>query len=296
MGKAVRMGVGAASELLKDQPALDGIIIGTANGGMEDCIRFLNQLMQYDEGTLTPTNFVQSTANAIAAQIGLSFRNKGYNITHVHRGLAFEHAMIDAAMQLKENAIATYLLAGIDEISTYNYNIEKSGGWYKTENISQANLYEGDTTGSIAGEGVAAFLVNNRGEGAVAKVMAMKTLHTRSANDVKQELQSFLQHNLGNREIDILMSGENGDCRINHFYHEVESLFDKNVIVTRFKHLSGEYPTASAFALWLSCEMISSQKIPENIMKAAARKKSFTTIMIYNNYKGLQHGFVLLGK
>ena len=68
MGKAVRMGVGAAVPLLKTNTAIDGIIIGTANGGMEDCIKFLNQIIDYDEGLLTPGNFVQSTPNAIAAQ------------------------------------------------------------------------------------------------------------------------------------------------------------------------------------------------------------------------------------
>ena len=97
MGKAVRIGVGAALPLLDGSSNPDGILIGSANGGMEDCIKFLNQVMEYDEGRLTPTNFVQSTPNAIAAQIGLATLNKGYNITHVHRGLAFENALLDAS-------------------------------------------------------------------------------------------------------------------------------------------------------------------------------------------------------
>ncbi|MBS1974279.1 MAG: beta-ketoacyl synthase chain length factor, partial [Bacteroidetes bacterium] len=122
MGKAVRMGVGAALTIAKQNA--QGIIIGTANGGMEDCIRFLNQVIDYNEGVLTPTNFVQSTANAIASQIGLLTSNRGYNCTHVHRGLAFENAVLDTAMLLSENPSHRYLLGGIDEISAYNYNIE----------------------------------------------------------------------------------------------------------------------------------------------------------------------------
>src|SRR4051794_27018158 len=58
MGKAVRIGVGAAMPLIQNTPGLNGIVIGTANGGMEDCIKFLNQIIEYNEGTLTPTNFV----------------------------------------------------------------------------------------------------------------------------------------------------------------------------------------------------------------------------------------------
>src|ERR1700735_2089406 len=93
MSKSVRMGTGAALPLLKHSP--DGILIGTGYGGMEDSIRFLNQIIDYDEGILTPGTFVQSTANAIASQLGLLHHNNGYNATYVHRGLAFESALID---------------------------------------------------------------------------------------------------------------------------------------------------------------------------------------------------------
>ena len=78
MGKAVRMGLGASIPLLQNNnEPLSGIIIGTAMGGMEDCINFLNQVIDYNEGMLTPTNFVQSTPNAIASQLGLLSNNKG---------------------------------------------------------------------------------------------------------------------------------------------------------------------------------------------------------------------------
>ena len=68
---------------------------------MEDCIKFLNQIIDYEEGLLTPGNFVQSTPNAIAAQLGLMTANKGYNITHVHRGLSFENALLDTILMLR---------------------------------------------------------------------------------------------------------------------------------------------------------------------------------------------------
>src|SRR5664279_937764 len=110
MGKSVRMAVGAALPLLEKYSQPDGMIIATANGGMEDCIKFLNQIIEYNEGLLTPANFVQSTSNAAAAQIALVTKNHGYNITHVHRGLAFENALLEVLMLLKENKLAGYLL------------------------------------------------------------------------------------------------------------------------------------------------------------------------------------------
>src|SRR5450755_1269477 len=128
MGKSVRMAVGAALPLLEKHPQPDGIIIATANGGMEDCIKFLNQILEYKEGLLTPASFVQSTSNAAAGQIAMVTKNHNYNITHVHRGLAFENALLDVVMLLKENAEAGYLLGCTDEISACNYNIDRIAG------------------------------------------------------------------------------------------------------------------------------------------------------------------------
>ena len=128
MGKAVKISVGAALPLLAGRPAPDGILLGTGNGGLEDCIRFLDQIVQYEEGMLTPANFVQSTANAIAAQIGLLAANRAYNITHVHRGLAFEQALTDAFLQAAGAPEKTFLLGGADEISSYHTHIETLAG------------------------------------------------------------------------------------------------------------------------------------------------------------------------
>jgi len=66
MGKSIRMGVGAALPLMSETDSVNGIIMGSANAGMEECVKFLNQIVQYEEGQLTPGNFVQSTGNVIA--------------------------------------------------------------------------------------------------------------------------------------------------------------------------------------------------------------------------------------
>ena len=49
-GKAVLFGSARYCHWYKKLKTLNGIIIGTANGGMEDCIKFLNQIIDYEEG------------------------------------------------------------------------------------------------------------------------------------------------------------------------------------------------------------------------------------------------------
>jgi hypothetical protein len=294
MGKAVRIGVGAGLPIIKQN--ISGIIIGTANGGMEDCIKFLNQIIDYKEGMLTPGNFVQSTNNAVAGQLGLMGANTGYNITHVHRALAFENAVIDAAMLLKENASNSYLLGAVDEISDYNYNIEFLEGGYKTESVSNKDLYHSLSAGSIAGEGTAMFLVNTNKENAIAKFEATHIFHTQDETTVITQLKYFLDKNLPSGEqVDLLLSGENGDNRFHHFYEAVEGQLQEGKTIARFKHMSGEYPTASSFAFWMACNLLQGGlEIPLHALKQGAVGKSIKRILIYNNYKGLQHSFILL--
>lgn len=296
MGRAIRFAVGAALPIIKTTAvSIDGIIIGTANGGMEDCIKFLNQIIDYEEGMLTPTNFVQSTTNAIAAQIGLLSANKAYNITHVHRGLAFENALLDAGMLLKENTGANYLVGGVDEISTYNYNIDYLAGWFKKESIRAKKLYQSATAGSIAGEGAAMFLVNGNSENAKAKIAGLHLLHTEDEALMARQLAHFLDKHLRTGEkIDLLLSGEDGDSRLLPYYNACENVLDKQATVARFKHMMGEYATATAAALWLACLILQDQSLPAHMIKYESSSSGFNRILIYNNHKGQQHSFILV--
>jgi hypothetical protein len=297
MGKAVRLGVGSALPLLMGIKKPNGIIIGTANGGMEDCIKFLNQIIEYDEGLLTPTNFVQSTPNAISAQIGLLTSDKGYNITHVHRGLAFENALLDAAMMLKEDPSTCYLLGAVDEISSYNFNIDFLAGWYKKEPVSNHELFDSVTDASIAGEGATMFQVDTNEEAALAKIEDAILFHTEDASLVKKRMKDFIDKNIGpTNPVDLFLTGENGDIRMKKLYEDCEAELSNNSTIARFKHMCGEYPTASAFAVWLAVYILQTQKIPGHMIKKTGSAVAIKTILIYNNYKGLQHSFILLSK
>ena len=295
MGKAIRMGVGAALPLIKQNDSINGIIIGSANAGMDECVKFLNQIVQYEEGQLTPGNFVQSTSNVIAGQLGMISKNKGYNITHIHLGLAFENALIDAIMQLNANPSNSYLLGGVDEISAYHFNIEKLAGAYKEEEISNKLLYETDSPGSVVGEGAAMFVVNAKQQSAIAKVTAINTLHSTDVDMVKQQLKIFLQNNLkADEKIDLFLSGENGDNRTLPYYTASETLLAGDTTIARYKHLTGDYDTASAMGLWYACRILQLQQVPQHMLKKDPEKKYFKNILLYNNFKGLQHSFVLV--
>jgi hypothetical protein len=293
MGRALRMGVGAGMKLLLKHK-VDGILIGTANGGIEDSIVFLNQIHDYEEGRLTPTNFVQSTYNAIAGMMGMITANKGYNATHVHRGLAFENVTLDTAMLLRENPDHSYLIGGVDEVSVKNHRLVTLAGWYRKEPASNLDLYNTNTTGTLPGEGAAMFIVSNNSKGSVARMKSLKMVNSLDENIVAEQLKLFLKENLAEGEkIDVLLHGENGDNRLLKYYAAAENCVGNETSIARFKHAFGEFQTVPALALWLATQVLQTQNLATHFIKKKPAS-AFKRILIYNNYQGAQHGFMLV--
>lgn len=293
MSKLVRMGVAAAMHTLQNNPVPNGIIMGSLNTGKDDAVKFLNQIIDYEEGMLTPMSFVQSTPNAVAAQVALLTRNHGYNISHLHMGVAFEMAAIDADMMLQENPSHHYLLGAVDDMASYYF--DEKGGWHKEADISNKILYDTNSPGSISGEGAAMFFVNNDPAGALAKLVAVDTLHDTDEAVLKEKLDAFLTKHLPAGEtIDLLLSGENGDNRLDKYYAVCESSINEGAAIARFKHVCGEYATAASIALWLCCKVIPTTALPGHMIKKTGTAKAYRNILIYNNYKLLQHSFMLV--
>ena len=297
MGKAVRFGVGAALPLLQQGNDVNGIIIGTANGGMEDCMKFLKQIIEFDEDSLTPGNFVQGVPNAVASQLGLLSHNLGYNITIVHRGLAFENSIIDALMLLNEHPLNTYLLGAVDEISDFNYKIELLNGNYKQQSNEGTDFYESGSQGSLAGEGASMFFVSNKKDAAIAKLEFVETIHSSDEEEILNWVEGRLgSHLIEMDKIDLLLTGENGDNRVLKYYTAIESIFNNKISIARYKHLCGEYATASAYAVWLICELFKNSKVPLHIMKVGTPPQKIEKVLLYTNYLGEQHSLMLFSK
>lgn len=293
MGKAVRMGVGAGLPLINRNPGLDGIILGTANGGLEDCIKFLNQIVDYEEGTLTPTNFVQSTPNAIGGSLALLSRNTGYSTTHVNKGLAFESALLDAFLLINEGGAIKLLLGGVEEISEYNYNIDFLGGLFKEEEVTSSTLLNSDTPGTVCGEGAAMFVVSSeKTADSLAEIVDVDQITNPTENELNEKLsQMLIRNGLNQKDIDTLILGYNGDNRSDFWFQNVRDSFFSESEMYSYKQLVGDYPTSSAFAMWLGVQLISGKNVPG---RGTEKNRKARHVLIYNHYKAVQYGFILL--
>jgi hypothetical protein len=293
MAKALRMGVGAGGTLVHRNDKVDGIVIGTAYGGLDHCLMFLNQIVEYKESTLTPTNFVQSTSNNIASQLAVLSSNTGYNSTHVHKGLAFEAALLEAQLLLEDATCTSLLVGATEEISEYNFSIDEQAGLYKpASTTTSTTLLSSNTSGTVCGEGASMFIVQaQRPKHVLAKILEVDMLNEPNEEEIQTAIHSLLaRHHLVYTDVKAILIGNNGDARTDHWYTTVVDQLFNHAKVVSFKHWIGEYPTASAFALWLSCEMLKQQDLPLFLPSVSG------PILIYNHYNGVQHGLILVNK
>ena len=111
------------------------------------------------------------------------------------------------------------------------------------------------------------------------------------------EIIDFLKLNaLQISDIDAVVLGYNGDIETDVFYKNIAENCFKNTQQVYYKHLSGEYNTASAFGLWVGAKIVKTQQIPEIIKVNHLEKTDYKTILLYNQYKGIDHSFTLISK
>ncbi len=298
MSKSVRMGVGTGIPLIDQfKDSLDGIIIGSANGSIKKSVSFLNQIVEYNEGTLTPTDFIQSTSNSIAGTLALMGKITGYNNTHVNNGIAFESAILDALLLFEEKSAKRLLLGGVEEISQANYNVDSLRGMFKDVVVDSTQLLDSNTPGSVSGEGAALFVVDAEpSEAAVAQIIDVAQIVHPTSAEVLAKAKLFLERNkLTTDDIDALFLGYNGNSETDHYYNELqENLFPTQAVYV-YKNLVADYYTVSSFAVWLAANLFLGKKMPSEVIKKAPTKPT-ERILIYNHYEGTQHGFILMSR
>ncbi|WP_316636037.1 beta-ketoacyl synthase N-terminal-like domain-containing protein [uncultured Flavobacterium sp.] len=300
MAKGVKNGIVASALALKDAQLknVDAIITGTGLGCIEDSEKFLKNILDNNEEFLTPTSFIQSTHNTVGAQIALSLQCKGYNFTYVNGAVSFESALLDAKMQIQENEANSILVGGIDENGDYTTSLFKLIGRIKQDGNEPYDVLNPTSTGAIFGEGASFFVLENeKKDTTYAQVLDVEIKNTLEENEVEKEIINFLNaNNLQISDIDAVVLGLDGNITFDSYYKNLtENAFAKTPQLY-YKHLSGEYDTASAFALWMASKVIRTQEIPEIIKVNSIEKPAYNTILLYNQLNGKNHSFTLLSK
>jgi 3-oxoacyl-[acyl-carrier-protein] synthase II len=301
MSRILKLGVIAAKICLVDSGVSmpDGIITGTGFGMVEDTEKFLLGLLESEEKFLTPTPFIQSTHNTLGAYVSQMLKCHNYNYTYTHRGTSFETALIDGSMLIEEGNARNVMVGGYEENTENQIRIFDRIGRWKKEKISNLELFQSHSAGTIAGEGVGFFMLSrHKGENTYARLTNVQIYYQNlNGQDLVRTTERFLDRNdMEKNSIDAVLYGVNGDSEQDKIYHYLHQNLFQGKIQTGYKHLCGESYSSTAFALWMAAKMLKTQKVPPVIQLEPAYPKSLNHILIYNHWQNTNHALYLVTK
>lgn len=299
MAKGIKMGV-VASKLALEEAKLenvDAIITGTGMGCVRDSEKFVSAIIDNDEQYLTPTSFIQSTHNTVGGQIALGIGCKGYNFTYVHSSNSFESSLLDVKLMLQNNEANSILVGGVDELGTHTVKLHEVVNHVKSNIENSLEVLKAKTEGAIFGEGANFFVLENEKKTSTyAEVVGVKMYNTLS-NSITNLAQQFLaSHKLAIVDIDLIILGNNGDISFDDAYNELSEGVFATTQQAYYKHLCGEFNTASSFGFWLASKTLKSQHLPKITKLNTINDSSFNYVLLYNQYRGQNHSFTLLRK
>ncbi len=300
MSKAVKMGLTAAKIALQEAGVSNpnAIITGTGQGCKQDTEKFLEGMLYQEESLLSPTSFIQSTHNTVGGQIALHLKCTSYNVTYTQNSGSLESALIDAQLIFdEEQGSATVLAGGVDEISPKITSFTYLDGQLKQEEILNTQLYESLSPGTITSEGAHFFALSNQKiPQTYSEIKDVRLFNSKTSEDVLQKICKILEQNdLCAEDIDLVILGNNGDSRYDHYYHQLQKGLFKDIAQVCYKHLVGDYNTVTGYALWLGSRILKKGIVPKMLRVNDVQLKRLKNILIYNHYLGENHSIILLG-
>ncbi|MEO6685831.1 MAG: hypothetical protein ABIN24_07695, partial [Dyadobacter sp.] len=152
------------------------------------------------------------------------------------------------------------------------------------------------TSGTVCGEAAVMFVVESEKSGnSLAEIVDVDQISYADKDKLREKLIYFLsKNNIELSEIDTLILGYSGDCLNDHWYSWMhETLFAESTVYN-YKNLVGDFPTATAFAVWMGVHILNGKKMPDETLLTKGIKRKPEKILIYNHHKGIQHGFILM--
>lgn len=292
--KLIKMSLVAAQKsiAMADDVMPEAIITGTGLGCLEDTEKFLRSLIENNESMLSPTAFIQSTHNTISGQIAMMITCYHPNYTYSNRYFSFESSLLDALLMIQDNSCKYVLVNAADEVIPPTHTILKRMHlWDRSECINGNNAF----TVTI-GEGVVSMMLSSEKTAtSMAVIKAIKLIYILpEEKTIEEQFVQFLQAaSLTVADIDVLIVGMNGDASSDALYAPVCDLFSQSTQLV-YKHLFGEFFTASSFAYWLAAQVIHKKHIEPACILSDKGHPNPKRVVVYNQFRGKYHSFCLL--
>jgi 3-oxoacyl-[acyl-carrier-protein] synthase II len=127
----------------------------------------------------------------------------------------------------------------------------------------------------------------------VARLAGLTTFYKpQSIGEAAEHILSFLHvHALDIRDIGLVITGRNGNKPEDEWYDGVREAAFPACPVEPYKHLSGEYPTSTGYALWMAAGILATGRPAGSTGLPEGQSRR---ILIYNQYQLTHHSLLLV--
>jgi 3-oxoacyl-[acyl-carrier-protein] synthase II len=145
------------------------------------------------------------------------------------------------------------LVGAADELIDASFIIQQRMGIFPNESVS------GITHKTKAGEGVSFFLLSRSADILALPYIAFsETVFNFDSFEVAERIKTSLTR-IGLLEPDLILAGFNGSYEVDLKTKQHLAEFGFSSPIRTFKNACGEYGTATAFAMWMACNLLSNE-------------------------------------
>ncbi len=274
----------------------DTILSATGIGDTEGLERYLQTLSSQGEGLLQPTHFMSSPCSLVAVELAKALGCNAYNNTHIQRNISFESALLEAQMLLKEGRQSVLLSANDEVTSSLFYLYWRLGLWRSHLGSTLGVFKKRHAKGTFSGEGsVSCLLGTSPLSDTVIEIAAIDILHKPTSEKFESRLNSLLDEaGMSIDDVSAVMLGKNGDAVNDTVYEVLRKRFFKKIPAIHYKHLCGEYSTASAFGWYVAVRLLQSGRLSETVLPTKQLKEPLKSILLVNHSQSVNYSLVLL--
>ncbi len=254
MGNIMKRAIVTSLKVLKETGINhpDAIITGTSIGSLNYTEKFLDDLVENGEESLSPTYFMQTTHNTVSSTISIFTATHSYNTTYSHGGISFELALKDAWMQLNLGQISNALVGGHDEMVESYYELLRKTGYVGVEGMVPC------------GECAMSMMLNKQvSPDNLCELAGVSIFRMKSVQNIRKQLEAQVEKaNIKVETIQMVMTGVNGNPENDRLYQPVLDELFPQAEHLQYKQLFGENYTVSALGLYAAAHLMKKQGTP----------------------------------
>jgi 3-oxoacyl-(acyl-carrier-protein) synthase len=254
MGNIMKRAIVTSLKVLKETGINhpDAIITGTSIGSLNYTEKFLDDLVENGEESLSPTYFMQTTHNTVSSTISIFTATHSYNTTYSHGGISFELALKDAWMQLNLGQISNALVGGHDEMVESYYELLRKTGYVGVEGMVPC------------GECAMSMMLNKQvSPDNLCELAGVSIFRMKSVQNIRKQLEALVEKaNIKVETIQMVMTGVNGNPENDRLYQPVLDELFPQAEHLQYKQLFGENYTVSALGVYAAAHLMKKQGTP----------------------------------